>query len=137
MKPKFDIFVFGSNLQGRHGKGAALTAHKTHGAVRGVGEGLTGKSYALPTKKTPYITLSIEDIERGVHKFLNCARENTHLDFYVVEVGCGLAGYVPAQIAPLFKGYSNNVLFNPRFDAILNPTVINKISINSFMKKEG
>lgn len=97
------IFVFGSNLAGRHGKGAALDARLQYGAVSGVGEGRTGNAYALPTKDAKLRTRSLEDIQRSVETFLTHARENLETQFFVTRVGCGLAGYCEADIAPMFQ----------------------------------
>lgn len=103
-----EIFVFGSNLAGRHGKGSALEAYKKHGAKYGVGEGRTGQSYAIPTKDIYLYTLPIDDIEVNIHKFLNYARNHPELNFNIVAIGCGLAGYKPEEIAPMFKNAPSN-----------------------------
>ena len=102
------IFVFGSNLAGRHGKGAALYARKYHGAIYGQGEGRQGNSYAIPTKGDHLDTLMLEDIEVNVHAFLRYARECSDLTFQVTRIGCGLAGYTDAQIAPMFAFAPSN-----------------------------
>lgn len=102
------IFVFGSNRQGRHGKGAALFARNNKGAVYGVGEGPTGQAYALPTKAHPYQTLPLPEIERHVKTFLAYAREHAELRFHVTAVGCGQAGYKHHEIAPMFKHAPSN-----------------------------
>ncbi len=98
-----EIFVFGSNLMGIHKKGAALHALNNHGAILGQGEGLQGTSYAIPTKETPYRRLDIVAINMYVAKFLAFAYWNSEHVFKVTPIGCGLAGYEPSQIAPLFK----------------------------------
>lgn len=100
-----DIFVFGSNLAGRHGKGAALFACQHHGAVYGQGEGLQGSSYAIPTKSTPYITLNLNQITDGIVRFLEFAYSRPDLTFNITPIGCGLAGYRQDQIKPIFEGY--------------------------------
>ncbi len=105
-----DIFVFGSNLAGRHGKGAALTALQKFGARMGQGEGLQGHSYALPTKEEPHIGMKLADIQRHVEIFLQFARDNPGLTFHLTPVGCGLAGYDPLQIAPMFVDHPSNVI---------------------------
>lgn len=111
-----EIFVFGSNLRGAHGKGAALAAVKEHGAVYGVGEGRMGNSYALPTKGHRIETLSLDQIRiRSVHNFLSYARLHPELTFRLTPVGCGLAGYKPDQIAPLFSGAPANVIIPEEF----------------------
>jgi len=97
------IFVFGSNRRGIHGAGAALAARRRFGAELGVGEGFTGECYALPTKRTPYERATLEEIHRAVDLFVKTAQHCRGLTFLVVEVGCKLAGYTPAQIAPLFE----------------------------------
>lgn len=101
-------FVFGSNLAGRHGAGAALHARKYFGARYGVGEGPQGNSYAIPTKDAELRTLALAEIEIGVAKFLAYARANPTLQFKVTAIGCGLAGYKPGQIAPMFADAPSN-----------------------------
>lgn len=96
------IFVFGSNLAGRHGKGAALHARREHGAVRGVGVGRTGNAYAIPTKDAALCTLPLSEIMSYVLEFLRYAKAHPDLRFEVTRIGCGLAGYTDAQMAPMF-----------------------------------
>lgn len=99
-----EIFCFGSNQIGRHGRGAAKTAMKW-GAKYGHGEGLVGRTYGIPTKgHNLRVSLSIAQISLHVDKFLAFADENPDLIFLCTEIGCGLAGYCPKQIAPLFEG---------------------------------
>lgn len=96
------IFVFGSNLSGRHGKGAAKQA-LTWGAKWGQASGLQGRTYGIPTKNSTITrTLSISEIEPYVFEFIQFAKANPSLEFLVTEIGCGLAGYKPKDIAPLF-----------------------------------
>jgi hypothetical protein len=111
-----DVFVFGSNLAGRHGKGSALEAAKNHGAIAGQGVGRQGNSYAIPTKGHKLERLSLNEIQKHVKVFLNYADENWTDTFHVVAIGCGLAGYVPMQIGPLFKGAPKNVKLPPEFE---------------------
>lgn len=92
-----EFFVFGSNIQGAHGGGAAWFAHKKFGAEWGVGEGLTGRTYALPTMEGE------ASMKRAVDHFIDCARQHPELTFLVTAVGCGIAGYTAAEVAPLFK----------------------------------
>jgi len=98
-----NIFVFGSNLAGRHGAGAAKYAREKHGAIYGQGEGLQGTSYAIPTKDENIKTLPLTEIEKHVNVFLMFAKEHPELNFVVTPIGCGLAGYKYHQIAPFFK----------------------------------
>lgn len=111
MKSDSDIFVFGSNLAGIHGAGAADYAYRELGAQWGVGEGLTGLCYALPTKDYEIQTLPLWFIEERVQVFLSVARENADLTFKVTPVGTGLAGYAREQIAPFFKDAPSNCYF--------------------------
>lgn len=103
-----DIFVFGSNLAGRHGKGAALTAYKYHGAEYGIGQGRTGKAYAIPTKGFYLETLPLHVIKYHIDLFKEYAKDFSNESFYITRVGCGLAGYKDYQIAPLFKNAPSN-----------------------------
>lgn len=100
LKPN-EVFVFGSNLAGKHGKGAAKDALKW-GAVYGVEEGLKGQTYAIPTKDKNIKPMYLFIIREYVNNFINFANENPHLTFLVTEIGCGLARYSPFDIAPLF-----------------------------------
>jgi hypothetical protein len=102
------IFVFGSNLAGRHGRGAALDAKRLYGAVYGVGEGPTGMAYAIPTKDHNIRTLPLDTVEKHVRKFILYARQNWNKKFLVTRVGCGLAGYTDADISPMFKFAPSN-----------------------------
>ena len=104
------IFVFGSNLAGRHGAGAARTARLQHGAIYGMGVGRTGDSYAIPTLDGQLRKLQLYQIGNYVSDFCDYAKANEHLTFYVTRLGCGLAGFTDAEIAPLFKGVSKNCI---------------------------
>lgn len=110
-----EIFVFGSNLAGRHGKGAALFARKTYGAVYGQGVGLQGASYAIPTKDENLVSLSLHTINYHVINFMEFASQHPEMIFNVTPIGCGLAGYKPESIAPMFKGVSSNVKLPEEF----------------------
>ena len=96
------IFVFGSNLAGRHGKGAALYAKNHYGAVQGVGHGRTGQSYAIPTKDENLKVLPLSTIRAYCSVFVEYARAHPELTFYITPVGTGLAGYSKAEISPFF-----------------------------------
>lgn len=118
-----EIFVFGSNLAGRHGKGSALEAVRRHGAIRGQGVGLQGNSFAIPTKDERLRVLLLYQIEFYVANLIDFAERHPELTFRCVAIGCGEAGYTPQQIAPLFRGAPENVLLPPEFLAILYPNV--------------
>ena len=120
-----EIFVFGSNLAGIHGKGAAAIAYKRFGAKLKVGEGMTGKCYAIPTKDEKFRVRPIEDIGRSILKFIDEAKRHPELTFLVTPVGCGLAGFTVEQISPWFnkaRGVKNIVL-PPEFLDYLNKRV--------------
>ena len=119
MPDKRQIFVFASNLAGRHGKGSALEAFKNHGAVLGEGVGFHGNSYAIPTKSGNLLPLSLLHIKPYIRDFLQFAYAYPEFEFNVVAIGCGLAGYIPEQIAPMFSGHPSNVNLPPKFHAIL------------------
>jgi hypothetical protein len=112
-----EIFVFGSNESGRHGKGAAKTA-LSWGAKWGQASGLQGKTYGIPTKDASIRrTLSVTEIKPYVDRFIIFAKGNPQYFFLVTEIGCGLAGYKPKDIAPLFKEATgiNNISLPQRF----------------------
>jgi hypothetical protein len=96
------VFVFGSNLAGKHGKGAALTAVR-FGAKYGKGIGHHGNTYAIPTKDENLKTLSLNEISKYVSAFLDYCVCTPEKVFVVTQVGCGLAGYTCDDIAPMFK----------------------------------
>ena len=103
-----EIFVFGSNLQGMHGGGAARVAHRKFGAEWGVGIGLTGQTYAIPTMQG-----GVETIAPYVDEFIEFASNHKELKFYVTRIGCGTAGFRDEEIAPLFRnalGEANIIL---------------------------
>lgn len=106
------VFVFGSNLAGRHGKGAALFARKKHGAIYGQGIGYQGNSYGIPTKGHKLERLSLNIIARHVTNFLNFANTHPELQFQVTRIGCGLAGNKELDIKPMFNNASNNCHFD-------------------------
>jgi hypothetical protein len=92
-----EIFVFGSNLDGMHGGGAARVAHMTFGSIWGQGVGLQGRSYAIPTMHG-----GVERIRPYVDEFITFAQEHPEMTFLVTRIGCGIAGFTDEQIAPLF-----------------------------------
>lgn len=110
------IFVFGSNLSGIHGAGAARAAMDKHGAIWKQAIGLQGNSYAIPTKAHNVIdTLPIDDIRVYVNAFIEFAKIHPEMMFEVTRIGCGLAGYKPSDIAPLFKGAPANCIMPEDF----------------------
>lgn len=109
------VFVFGSNLAGRHGKGAALWARQHRGAIYGQGVGRQGNSYAIPTKDERVRTLPLAVIASHIREFLDYAIAHPNIAFQLTPVGCGLAGYTRADIEPLFEGAPRNVLWPPEW----------------------
>lgn len=97
LKPN-ELFVFGSNIHGWHVGGAARLAHQRFGAEWGVGEGITGQCYALPTMEG-----GVDYIAGKVQTFLVYAKAHPELTFYVTKVACGIAGFTVEEIAPLFR----------------------------------
>ena len=119
-----EVFVFGSNLSGRHGKGAAKTA-LGWGAKYGQASGIQGKTYGIPTKDASIRrTLSIEEIKPFVDEFIEFAKANENLIFLVTEIGTGLANHKKENIAPLFKQAVNykNIYLSKDFWFILSRT---------------
>ena len=115
LKPN-EIFVFGSNLQGYHGGGAARLAMNQWGAVWRQGTGLQGQTYAIPTMQG-----GIGTIRPYIDQFIKFAQNDPERTFLVTEIGCGIAGFRPADIAPLFKNAINipNIWLPQRFWEIL------------------
>ena len=107
LKPD-EVFVFGSNLAGSHGGGAAYVAWRKFGAIMGQGVGLQGQSYGIPTMQG-----GVETIRPYVDEFITFAKAHPELYFYVTRIGCGIAGFRDEEIAPLFtaaRGVPNNCL---------------------------
>lgn len=128
-----EIFVFGSNLAGMHGGGAARLAHERFGAVWGEGVGLHGQTYAIPTMQG-----GVETIKPYVDEFIRFALQNGHLTFLVTRIGCGVAGFHDDEIAPLFKealDVENIILPQTFAEAILDENV-DKYHLERFVKAQ-
>lgn len=113
-----DIFVFGSNLAGAHGGGAARLAYNRFGAIWGQGVGLQGQSYAIPTMQG-----GVETIKPYVDEFISFAQMRADLKFYVTQIGCGIAGFKVEEIAPLFQAAISveNIILPKAFVVALSP----------------
>ena len=98
------IFVYGSNVLGIHGAGAAKDAMQEHNATWGKGEGLQGTSYGVPTCSRPGMGLPLVEIRKAVDRFAKFVQDNPHLGFFVTAIGTGYAGYPHSDIAPMFVG---------------------------------
>jgi hypothetical protein len=115
-----EIFVFGSNLAGRHGLGAAKAARKYYGAIYGQGIGLQGSSYGIPTKDLFIKTLNLPVIKKHVSDFVQFTNDNPDTSFFITRIGCGLAGYKDDQIAPMFLGLGDNCSIPEQWEKYLN-----------------
>lgn len=130
-----EIFVFGSNMKGLHGGGAARAAYDNFGAEWGNGIGIQGQSYAIPTLSVPagsgLSKLPIPTIGKYVNDFIRFAEQHPNLIFYVTPIGCGIAGFTPEQIAPLFDKAKNmeNVYLPKDFLTILQAENKNKTTL--------
>lgn len=116
------IWVFGSNLSGAHGAGAAKVALERFGAVYGRSSGLVGSSYAIPTKGRlnhglPVLPMNL--IEHHIEHFVWFSLKHQNLSFFVTRVGCGLAGLEDSAIAPLFQQCKENCSFAQEWEPIL------------------
>ena len=118
LKPN-EIFVFGSNLAGAHGGGAACLAYNRFGAIWGKGVGLQGQSYAIPTMQG-----GVETIKPYVDEFIEFAGHHQELKFLVTRIGCGIAAFTPDEIAPLFIDAIDveNVILPKDFVDVLSDT---------------
>lgn len=116
---RMTVFVFGSNLAGIHGAGAALYAEQRCGAIRGRGKGLNGGSYAIPTKNQYIQSLTLGQVRDYVIEFIRFATDNPKYTFKVTQIGCGLAGFTTDEIAPLFKAAPSNCMFDTQWQRIL------------------
>ena len=115
LKPN-EVFVFGSNLDGFHGGGAARAAYNKFGAIWGQGVGMQGQSYAIPTMQG-----GVETIAPYVDEFIEYAKNHPDKRFLVTEIGCGIAGFAPEEIAPLFANAVDveNITLPQRFWEVL------------------
>lgn len=105
--PPNGVFVFGSNREGRHGGGAALIALANFGAATGIGEGLWGQSYALPTMD------GLNELRLSAERFIEYARSHPDLEFWLTKVGCGIAGHSEDEVKPFFADTPANVIKPP------------------------
>lgn len=100
---KDEIFVFGSNIQGKHIGGAAKIAEEKFGAIEGKHKGQFGNTYAIPTVDLQKGRLKLNKVRKYVNEFIEFAEQNPNKDYLVTEIGCGIAGFTTYEIAPLFK----------------------------------
>ena len=141
--PSMDIFVFGSNLAGRHGRGAALFAVKHHGAIYGCGVGIQGNAYAIPTKDENLRVLPLDIIQLYIDEFIQFAYEHPEMEFNVTKIGCGLAKpkhqtreQRVADIASMFALAMENMLQDNSFANVNLPIEFGGTR-NVFTDKDG
>lgn len=118
------IFVFGSNESGIHGKGAAKDAYDLFEAKWGLGFGQHGNTFAIPTKDWNIKRLPLDDIQFYVNRFLKYTETKPNLKFLVTPIGCGYAGYKPQDIAPMFRDTPSNVILNPEFESVIYTNIV-------------
>ncbi|MBO7305786.1 MAG: hypothetical protein J6U47_03560 [Bacteroidales bacterium] len=118
---KGEIFVFGSNLRGLHGGGAARLAYERFGAIWGQGVGLQGSCYGIPTMHG-----GVDAIKPYVDEFIEFAKNHTEYTFLVTKIGCGIAGFKEEEIAPLFGNAVSvdNIVLPESFVMFLNQTAL-------------
>ena len=118
---KGEIFVFGSNLKGLHGGGAARLAYERFGAIWGQGVGMQGQSYGIPTMHG-----GVDAIKPYVDEFIEFAKNHTEYTFLVTKIGCGIAGFKEEEIAPLFADavFVDNIILPESFVMFLNQTAL-------------
>ena len=116
-----EIFVFGSNLKGLHGGGAARLAYERFGAIWGKGVGLQGSCYGIPTMHG-----GVDAIKPYVDEFIEFAQNHTEYTFLVTKIGCGIAGFKEEEIAPLFADAVSvdNIILPESFVMFLNQTAL-------------
>lgn len=119
------VFVFGSNMNGEHIGGSAKHAFEYYGAEWSVAYGPTGSTYAIPTLDNNFNKLPLNVIQAFVDNFLDYVKINPELTFEVVDIGCGIAGFEPEQIAPMFIDYPYddclppNLVLSDRFNTVI------------------
>lgn len=132
------VFVFGSNLAGTHAGGAAKMALIHFGAVKGVGRGWAGQSYAIPTMNEHLQQMPLSHIESYIEDFKIYTKNHPKNKYFLTSVGCGVAGYKVEEIAPMFKGISRNVIFPVSFRPFVEKTLpkLNQKLLQSFLNDE-
>ena len=111
----YQVFVFGSNLAGKHDGGSAKIALEKFGAIYGKGVGMQGQSYAIPTLDAYLNPLPLDKVGDYIEGFKSFASNNTKHLFLVTKIGCGIAGFKPEEIAPFFASYPRNVIIPKEF----------------------
>ena len=121
--PEDTVFVFGSNMAGTHQGGAAKTALLNFGAMKGVGRGWSGQSFAIPTMNEHLQQMPLSQIQHYIDDFKIYTKNHPKTKYFITAVGCGVAGYTVEEIAPMFKGISHNVILPVSFRAFVEKTL--------------
>lgn len=121
--PEDSVFVFGSNLAGTHQGGAAKIAHQHFGAMKGVGRGWSGQSFAIPTMNEHLQQMPLSQIQHYIEDFKIYTQNHPKIKYFITAIGCGVAGYKVEEIAPMFKGISHNVIFPASFRPFVEKTL--------------
>ncbi|AWL28484.1 hypothetical protein A7P53_11825 [Acinetobacter defluvii] len=135
--PEDTVFVFGSNMAGTHQGGAAKIAHQYFGAMKGVGRGWSGQSFAIPTMNEHLQQMPLSQIQHYVDDFKIYTKNHPKTKYFVTAVGCGVAGYKVEEIAPMFKGISHNVIFPVSFRPFVEKTLpkLTQHSLQAFIQE--
>jgi hypothetical protein len=112
---RYQIFVFGSNLAGKHNGGGAKIAFEKFGAIYGQGVASQGQSYAIPTLGFNFEKIPLAEIRTYIDLFFNYAYNHPQYEFLVTKIGCGIAGYRISEIAPLFLNPFKNIILPEEF----------------------
>lgn len=136
--PEDTIFVFGSNLAGTHAGGAAKIALNHFGAIKGVGRGWAGQSFAIPTMNKHLQQMPLSQIEHYIDDFKIYTKNHLKTKYFLTSVGCGVAGYKIEEIAPMFKGISHNVIFPASFRPFVESTLpkLNQHFLHTFLNED-
>jgi len=140
--PEDTVFVFGSDLAGRHDSGAARVAAQHFAAVKGVGRGWAGQSFAIPTLNEHMQQMPLSQIAHYVDDFKIYAKNHPKMKYFLTALGCGIAGYKVSEIAPLFKGIHSNVIFPESFRPFIEEDAVSKFPdltaeiVHAFIKDE-
>ena len=132
--PENTIFVFGSNMTGDHNSGAAKTALEHFGAMKGSGRGWAGQSFAIPTLNEHLQQMPLSQIQHYIDDFKIYTKNHPQNQYFITSIGCGITGYQIEEIAPMFKGISNNVIFPASFRPFVERTLpkLNQNFLHSF-----
>lgn len=122
--PENTVFVFGSNMAGQHTHGAARIAAQHFGAVKGVGRGWAGQSFAIPTLNEHQQQMPLSQIAHYIHDFKIYAQNHSKMTYFLTALGCGIAGYKVSEIAPLFRGMSSNIIFPESFKPYIEENAV-------------